>query len=36
MSCCQVLNIQMWYLSLMNVLAYVAPGFFLFSISVAM
>ena len=32
----QILNIQLWYLSLMNTLAYIAPGFFLFSISVAM
>ncbi len=36
MSCFQCLNIQIWYLSLMNMLAYIAPGFFLFSISVAM
>jgi cellulose synthase/poly-beta-1,6-N-acetylglucosamine synthase-like glycosyltransferase len=32
----QCLDIQIWYLSLMNLLAYIAPGFFLFSISVAM
>lgn len=36
MGCFQCLDIQIWYLSLMNLLAYIAPGFFLFSISVAM
>lgn len=36
MACCQILNIQIWYLAFMNMLAFIAPGFFLFSISVAM
>ena len=31
-----MLGIQINYLALMNLLAYIAPGFYLFSISVAM
>jgi cellulose synthase/poly-beta-1,6-N-acetylglucosamine synthase-like glycosyltransferase len=36
MGCCQILSLQIWYLALMNMLAFIAPGFFMFSISVAM
>lgn len=33
---CQIIKIQLYYLALMNNLAFVTAGFFLFSISVAM
>jgi hypothetical protein len=36
MGMCQPLGIQIYYLAFMNLLAYIAPGFFLFTISVAM